>query len=134
MKTLLITLLLCGFLSAQTLFPPEVATPPTPAEEVAKALQEGVNAGLVDRVSRMKNLWETLWENPRATPAEILAELGPKGRTLFLAAAKARTDLEELATLAGTTATALLGDAKYLAPKLAVEINAETGVVTLSAP
>lgn len=103
---------------------------PTPAEEAALALIEGANAGLADRVARMKNLWETLWENPRATPAEILAALGTKARTLFIAAARARTDLEQMATLAGTTATALLGDAKYLTPKLPVTLH-DDGTVTL---
>lgn len=131
MKTqIILAIILSTTLSAQVLFPTEVPPPPTPAQEVAKALQEGVNAGLADRVSRMKNLWETLWENPRATPAEILAELGPKARTLFLAAAKAREDLEDLATLAGTTATALLGDSKYLTPKYPVTFH-QNGTVTL---
>jgi len=130
MKTQITLLLLCGSLSAQSLFPPEAITPPTPAQEVVKALQEGVNAGLADRVSRMKNLWETLWENPRATPTEILAELGPKATTLFQVAGKARADLEEMAKLAGTTAEVLLGDAKYLTPAAPVTFH-QDGTVTL---
>ena len=97
---------------------------------MVKALQEGVNAGLADRVSRMKNLWETLWENPRATPTEILAELGPKATTLFQVAGKARADLEEMAKLAGTTAEVLLGDAKYLTPAAPVTFH-QDGTVTL---
>ena len=102
----------------------------TAAELAAGALIEGANAGLADRVARMKNLWETLWENPRATPAEILAALGTKAKTLFIAAARARTDLEQMAILAGTTAEALLGDVKYLTPKFAVDVHAD-GTVTL---
>ena len=142
MKTLLLLLLSAGLLAAQDLPEANGQTTPQPllfvietpdipeAQVVAQALIDGANAGLGDRVARMRNLWETLWENPRATPAEILAELGPKAKTLFQAAAQARTDLEIMAQLAGTTATALLGDAKYLNPKQPVTIHPD-GTVTL---
>jgi len=106
---------------------------PTPAEEVVRALEEGMNAAMLDRVARFKNLWETLWENPRATPAEVLAEWGPNAAKAFRLGALARADLEATAREAGTTAEALLGDAKYLTPKFEVTINHETGFVTLTA-
>jgi hypothetical protein len=103
---------------------------PTPAELVAEALLDGTNAGLADRVNRMKNLWETLWENPRATPAEILAELGTKAFTLFQAAGAGVADLETLAKLMGTNAEELLGDVKYLSAAAPVNFNPD-GTVTL---
>lgn len=108
-------------------------TEPTeaPAQLVADAIVEGCNEALTDRVKRIKNLWETLWENERATPAQILAALGTNARKIFQAAALARADLEAVATLAGTTPTALLGDAKYLTPKAAVTFHAD-GRVTLT--
>jgi len=130
--TLLVTALLLPLItSAQTLIPstPEVEKPK--AEMVAQALVDGVNAGLTDRVSRFKNLWETLWENDRAEPAEILAALGPKAMIVFQAAGAARTDLDAMAELAGTTAEALLGDAKYLTPKLPVTFH-QDGTVTIT--
>jgi hypothetical protein len=142
MKTILILLLGAGFLAAQELplaNAGTVAEPllfvieqeePDAAEVVAEALMEGANVGLADRVARMKNLWETLWENPRATPAEILAALGPKAKRLFQAAGQARADLEVMAGLAGKTTVELLGDAKYLTPKFPVTFHSD-GTVTL---
>lgn len=91
-----------------------------PAQLAAAAIVDGCNAALNDRVARVKNLWETLWENDRATPAQILSALGPNARRVFQAAALARADLEAVATLAGKTPTELLGDAKYLSPKFPV--------------
>lgn len=110
-------------------------TEPTqdPAQVVAEAIVQGCNAALTDRVSRIKNLWETLWENERATPAEVLAALDVNARKIFQAAALARADLEAVATLAGTTPTALLGDAKYLTPKLPVTFH-DDGRVTINHP
>lgn len=103
------------------------------AQVVAETIIDGCNSGLADRVARMQNMWSTLWENPRATPAEILAALGTKGKIIFQAAAQARADLTVMATLAGTTPEALLGDVKYLAPKQAVTIHSN-GTVTLTNP
>jgi ABC-type branched-subunit amino acid transport system substrate-binding protein len=110
-------------------------TEPTqdPSQVVAEAIVQGCNAALNDRVSRIKNLWETLWENERATPAHILAALGTNASKIFQAAALARADLEAIATLAGTTPTALLGHAKYLTPKLAITFH-QDGRVTLTTP
>ncbi len=109
---------------------PTNETPPTPAQHVAQLLVSGVNEGLAHRVAQMRNLWELLWQDPRATPAEILAELGTKATLLFQAASKARADLEQMAALAGTDAATLLGDAKYLAPAAPVTFHAN-GSVTL---
>jgi len=80
---------------------------------------------------RMKRLWSTLWENDLATPAAILAELGPQAKILVIAAHKARVDLEEMAKLCGTTAEILLGDAKYLTAKYPITIH-EDGTVTVN--
>lgn len=91
-----------------------------PATLAAQAIIDGCNAALLDRVARVKNLWETLWENERATPSQILTALGTHARRVFQAAALARSDLEAVAALAGKTPTELLGDAKYLTPKFPV--------------
>jgi hypothetical protein len=118
-STLILASLACTALcSAQLITVSEPVEPP--AQIVADAIFEGCNAALQDRVARIKNLWETLWENERATPAQILAALGTNARRVFQAAALARADLEAIAALANTTPTALLGDAKYLTPKFPV--------------
>lgn len=142
MKTMLILLLGAGCLLAQELPQPNAGTAaepllfvieqaaPDPAVVAAEALIEGANVGLADRVARMKNLWQTLWENPRATPAEILAALGPRAKKLFQAAGQARADLEVMAGLAGKTTVELLGDAKFLTPKFPVTFHTD-GTVTL---
>jgi hypothetical protein len=111
-----------------------VTQPTEPAADiVAESIVEGCNAALKDRCDRVKNLWEMLWENDRATPAQILTALGTNARKVFQAAALARTDLEAVATLANTTPAALLGDAKYLSPKYAVTFWPD-GRATLTNP
>jgi hypothetical protein len=118
-STLILASLACTALcSAQLITVSEPVEPP--AQIVADAIFEGCNAALQDRVARIKNLWETLWENERATPAQILVALGTNAHLVFQAAALARTDLEAVAELAGITPMALLGDAKYLTPKFPV--------------
>jgi hypothetical protein len=116
--TLSVTLVMLVVSHAQII--PVTESTQDPAQVVAEAIVQGCNAALHDRVSRIKNLWETLWENERATPAQILAALGTNARRVFQAAALARADLEAIAALANTTPTALLGDAKYLTPKFPV--------------
>ena len=134
MKTRLISLSILAVTSvgmAQLFGPVETVKPP--AEVVAETIVEGCDAALKDRCERMKNLWSTLWENERATPAQILTALGTNARTVFLAAKAARDDLEAVAALAGKTPAGLLGDAKYLSPKLPVTFHSD-GRVTLVSP
>lgn len=101
------------------------------AQIVAHALIDGCNEAVKDRVCRIKNLWETLWQNERANPAEILNSLGSSATRVFQAAGLARNDLEAIAALANTTAANLLGDEKYLTPALPVTYHAN-GTVTLT--
>jgi|GEM_PF-2865253 len=131
MKILLLPLLIALPLLAQELIPTQAAAEKPPAQIVADTLVDGVNSGLQDRIARFRNLWETLWENPRATPPEILAALGTNGVRVFQAAGAARADLDAIAAIAGTTTEALLGDAKYLTPKLPVVFSAD-GTVSLA--
>lgn len=127
-----LSLLACSSLGFAQLI--TVAAPTeTPAQIVAEAVIDGCNAGLNDRVSRMKNLWETVWDNPRATPVQIFAALGTKGKIVLQAAGQVRADLTALANISGTTAEALLGDAKYLTPRYPVTIHAD-GHVTVTMP
>jgi len=109
-----------------TIPPPEK----TQAQRVAEAIIAESNQHFLKRLETFKSLWEQLWENPTATPTEILAELGPKAVTLFQAAGAGVADLEVLAKLMGSNAEELLGNAKYLSVAAPVNFNAD-GTVTL---
>jgi hypothetical protein len=131
MKTLITTLLFaCTVFGHAQLI---TITQPHQAQEAAASIAAGCNDAIQERVLRLKNMWSTLWENERATPEQILAALGTNASKVFQAAALARTDLEAIATLAGTTPAILLGDAKYLTPKLAITFH-QDGRVTLTTP
>jgi hypothetical protein len=127
---LALCLFLGAFATAQLITTAEVAEKPK-AEQVAEALIESINITAKERIERFKSGWTMLWENERASPGEILAALGPKARSVFAAASIARSDLQAMAALAGTTPEALLGDAKYLTPRLPIVIHTD-GTVTLA--
>lgn len=131
MKTILIALFFAGSLAAQTLIPQPPPAPVPQGQRVADAMVEECNRLFVIRLETFKNFWLQLWENPTATPETILAGFGSRGRAMFLAAQAEVAWLEDMAEKLETTPAALLGDAKFLGPKLPVTINHETGVVTL---
>lgn len=129
-KHLLILLALTGFVSAQTLIP-ETPPPPVPqGERIADAMVADCNRMFAERIARFKDLWLQLWENPTATPAEILEGYGVRGKIMFQAAGAERTWITTIATALGTTAEVLLGDVKYLTPAQPVTFHAD-GTVTL---
>lgn len=130
MKTICILFLLVGTLAAQSLIP--AAPPPekTQAERVAEAIIAETNRHFPQRLETFKALWEQLWENPTATPAEILAAWGTNAKLMFQAAGAERTWITTIATATGTTAEALLGSDKYLNPALPVTFHPD-GTVTL---
>lgn len=115
------------------LIPVPTSPTPTPAEVVANTIIQSVNAQVPTRVAALKNIWETLWENHRATPQEIFDELGGNGALVLLAGQLAVTDLTNIAQAIGKTPEELIGDAKYLTVKHPVTI-AENGVVTVTMP
>lgn len=119
-RLIVITLSLAMLAASHAQLISVTVTSDPPAAIVAESIVDGCNAALKDRCDRIKNMWSMLWENERATPAQILAALGTNARKVFQAAALARSDLEAIAALANTTPAALLGDSKYLSPKFAV--------------
>lgn len=116
--------------SVTGLIPVPPSPTPTPAEIVAQAIVDGINAQVPARVAALKNIWETLWENPRATPQEIFDVLGSNGGLVLLGGQLAVQDITAIATAINTTPEALLGDAKYLTTKFPVVID-ESGNVTV---
>lgn len=128
---LIILLAFAGLVHAQTLIP-ETPPPPVPqGQRIADAMVADCNRLFAERIARFKNLWEQLWENPTATPAEILEGYGTRGKIMFQAAAAERTWITTIATALGTTPEALLGDAKYLTPAQPVTFHPD-GTVTLT--
>jgi hypothetical protein len=132
MKTyLLILLTLAGFVSAQTLIP-ETPAPPVPqGQRIADAMVTDCNRLFAERITRFKDLWLQLWENPTATPTEILEGYSTRGKIMFQAAAAERQWMTTIATALGTTPEALLGDTKYLTPAAPVTFH-QDGTVTLA--
>lgn len=108
------------------------APPPekTQAERIAEAIIAESNRHFPQRLDTFKNLWEQLWENDTAPPADILAAWDTNAKLMFQTAGAERTWITTIATALNTTAEALLGDAKYLAPALPVTVHPD-GTVTL---
>lgn len=108
------------------------APPPekTQAERIAEAIIAESNRHFPQRLDTFKNLWEQLWENDTAPPADILAAWGTNARLMFIAAAAERTWITTIAAATGTTAEALLGSDKYLTPAQPVTVHPD-GTVTL---
>lgn len=114
--------------------PDLIPAPPPPektqAERIAEAIVAEVNRNFAQRVKTFKSLWEQLWENDTATPAEILAALGTDARLVFVAAGSEANWFITVATAQGTTAEALLGDDKYLTVAAPVTFRTD-GTITL---
>lgn len=111
-----------------SLIPVPQSPEPTPAELSASAVVDGVNGEHAHDIMVMKNLWETLWENHRATPVEIFSVLGPRGYLVLQAGAAQIAHLQASAQLAGTNLEEILGDAKYLTTKYPVTLNGDGSV------
>jgi hypothetical protein len=96
---------------------------------VAETLIEGVNSGFDDRILRFKNLWETLWENGRATPEEILEKLGTKAILIFQTANLALQDLTAMCQISGSDLSEVLGNSKYLTVAKPITVNQDGSVI-----
>ena len=114
---------------------PELIPAPTPpektqAERIAEAIIAESNRHFPQRLDTFKNLWEMLWENDTATPADILAAWGTNAKLMFQVASAERTWITTLAPALNTTPEALLGSDKYLTPAQPVTFH-PNGTVTL---
>lgn len=101
---------------------------PTPAENVAQALIEGVNGEHFHDIGIHKNLWETLWENTRATPQEVFDVLGPRGALVLQAGSIQVAHLTASAQTLGKTAAEILGHEKYLTTAKPVTVNPDGSI------
>jgi hypothetical protein len=115
----------------ETLIPPPPAPEITPAKQVADAIIAESNRQFPQRLAVFKSLWEQLWENPSATPAQVLAEWGTNAKLMFQVAAAERQWIITVATALGKTPAEVLGDSKYLSTALPINPPHEDGTVTL---
>lgn len=120
--------------SVTGLIPVPLPPSPGPAEVVAASLVELVNDQVPKRVSSLIVAWETLWENPRATPQEIFDALHARqpgsGALVLLAGSLCVQDLENIANAIGATFEELVGESKYYTTKIPFTLN-QDGSITL---
>lgn len=129
---LLIAVLSLGYIGvSQSQIIPEDEKPPVDvAQIIADDLVNGVNPELDRRIEHFRNRWETLWENKRKTPAEIVEKMGTRAGRFFLASSIERAYFQSIANATGLTLSQLLGDDKYTTPKYQVTVN-EDGTATI---
>lgn len=137
MKTLAlaISLALAALVTAQELIPTATPETKTPAQIVAESLVEGMNNALKSRIDSRRVLWETTWENPRATPQQIVSALGNKAAIVFASAGLEAAMLEQVAAARGVSVAQLIGEANMktltVPPGWAATLN-QDGTVALS--
>lgn len=102
---------LTALVAAQELIPTAAPETKTPAQVVAESLIDGMNGALKSRIDSRRVLWETTWENPRATPHEIVAALGNKAALIFASAGLEADMLAQIAAARGVTVAQLIGAA-----------------------
>lgn len=104
---------------------------PTTAEIAAQSVVDAVNNEIMHRVAVHKVCWETIWKNerPGATPAAVLAALGPRAGLIFAFASENIDHIERCAKLVGKTRADFLSDADCI-PLLPFTVHAD-GTVTL---
>lgn len=104
-------------------------TPPTPAQRAAIAQLSRVNSAGYESVARHKELYRAFWDDPQATPAEILAEMGTNA-ALYLASANASiAQIESLAIIAGSTLDDVLPP-EHREPRMPITVH-DDGTVTI---
>ena len=102
---------------------------PSAAVQIAKSEIDRLNAMLGSRVADHRERYLAFWENPSATPDEILAALGSDARRYLDAASESVGHLARLAALAGLTLGEILPP-EYYVPRRAFVFGAD-GTITL---
>ena len=90
-----------------------VITPTPYAELVAQNVIDVINFEITRRVLVQKDTWTSLWENPKATPQEIIAALGDSINIVFAVSSENCNHINRAAQAVGKTITDYL-DEKYL--------------------
>ena len=111
------------------LIPTAPTVPPSAAVQIAKSEIDRLNAMLSSRVADHRERYLAFWENPSATPDEILAALGSDALKYLNAASESAGHLSRLAALAGLTLGEILPP-EYYTPRRAF-VFAPDGSITL---
>lgn len=115
--------------AAPELFTTPATVKPPPAEIIAAQLKADLKAELQRRIKVHRDAYDLLWKRQDATPAEILAALGPSATFLFQLSAENKRHLEALAKLVGKTLTDFL-PIEYQTPPVELLFH-QDGTVTL---
>ena len=102
---------------------------PSAAVQIAKSEIDRLNAMLGARIADHRERYLAFWENPSATPDEILSALGSDALKYLNAASESVGHLARLAALAGLTLGEILPP-EYYVPRRAF-IFAPDGTITL---
>ncbi len=111
------------------LIPTTPVVPPSAAVQIAKSEIDRLNAMLGARIADHRERYLAFWENPSATPDEILAALGSDARRYLDAASESVGHLARLAALAGLTLGEILPPEYYI-PRRAFVFSGD-GTITL---
>lgn len=87
---------------------------PSAAIQIAESEIKRINDLLNDRVATHRERYLAFWENPSATPDEILAALGAQAQLWLGAATESIAHLARLAALAGRTLDDLMAPEYYV--------------------
>ena len=114
---------------------PQLIDIPTPtltaAELAAQSVIDSINAEINHRVEIHRTCFDTIWNNQRegATPAAVLAAMGPRAALVFAFADANLQHINACAQLVGKTLNDFLAPSEYTPPQ-EVTINND-GTVTL---
>lgn len=104
----------------------------TPATLIATSLLAAANQELDRRIQFHKACFDTVWRNPDAGPADIIAALGSNAVTYFQAASESVRHIAEIAELSGIPLNDVLPAADREMPQEV--ILHEDGTATIAEP
>ena len=118
-----------AILKIMELIPTNPPALPSAAVQIAKSEIDRLNAMLGARIADHRERYLAFWENPSATPDEILAALGSDARRYLDAASESVGHLARLAALAGSSLGEILPP-EYYVPRRAFVFSGD-GTITL---
>lgn len=107
------------------------APEPSKPEQDAQRLLAAMDREIANRISTHRQMFHMVWNNPEATPDDIVAAMGTKASLFFKLAGENVEHIDRGATLVGSTLADYL-EAKDWQPPRTVTHNPD-GTVTLGA-
>jgi len=103
-----------------------------PATLIATSLHAAANQESDRRIQFHKACFDTVWRNPDASPADILAALGTNAAKYFQAASESVRHISEIAAISGLTVEEVLPATDREMPVDLVFHEDGTGTVTMT--